>query len=378
MRTNYSSNKELKQMISAELKKAGIPKEWKTSLSVRDCRYVRFSIKAAPVDLLKKINEKNARRYYLDGYGQATPLNHVQMNHVGIEDFDGETYEIMHKIVLALNAFNYDNSDSQVDYFDCGYYANIHIGEIGEPFQVTGAPSTQESEPAQEEIEPVQEDSEPVQEENTAINEYEAKQAAKRARYAELAEKARKESDARISHASKMSAMIPAGQPILVDHYSAKGHRRALDKISNNMRKGIELHKKAEHYARKAESEPYAISSDDPDAIGKIQDRIDELKGRRGKAPEIRRLKARIATLESQAKLETRDHDHGWFQVREDAKERRIMFFFEGRPDEETRAILKHRAFKWSPSRGAWVRQWTGNAVWAAQDVIKALLEETL
>lgn len=46
---------------------------------------------------------------------------------------------------------------------------------------------------------------------------------------------------------------IPFGQPILVDHYSAKAHRRAIEKSDNNMRKSVELMDKAEAHNNKAE-----------------------------------------------------------------------------------------------------------------------------
>ena len=45
---------------------------------------------------------------------------------------------------------------------------------------------------------------------------------------------------------------IPFGQPILVDHSSAKKHRAALDDMDRNMKKSIELRESAEEYAAKA------------------------------------------------------------------------------------------------------------------------------
>jgi len=49
------------------------------------------------------------------------------------------------------------------------------------------------------------------------------------------------------------------------------------------------------------------------------------------------------------------------------------MFIFDGKPEAEKRALLKSHAFKWSPSRNAWVRQLTGNARYAGQCVREAL-----
>ncbi|MCY1286291.1 hypothetical protein D9M70_352600 [compost metagenome] len=49
------------------------------------------------------------------------------------------------------------------------------------------------------------------------------------------------------------------------------------------------------------------------------------------------------------------------------------MFIFPGKPDEQTRTLLKSQAFKWSPSRGAWVRQLNNAGRWAAKQVRETL-----
>lgn len=50
----------------------------------------------------------------------------------------------------------------------------------------------------------------------------------------------------------------------------------------------------------------------------------------------------------------------------------RVQLVFEGRPAPDTIAMLKSRAFRWSPREGAWQRQLTQNGVWAAEFVAKA------
>ena len=52
------------------------------------------------------------------------------------------------------------------------------------------------------------------------------------------------------------------------------------------------------------------------------------------------------------------------------------MFIFPGKPDEDTRSLLKSHAFKWSPSRGAWVRHLNNAGLWAAK-TIRAVLDNT-
>jgi len=57
----------------------------------------------------------------------------------------------------------------------------------------------------------------------------------------------------------------------------------------------------------------------------------------------------------------------------EDTTENRVMFTFPGKPDESTRSTLKQYGFKWSPSRGAWVRMLNGSGKYAASQVRKVL-----
>jgi hypothetical protein len=51
----------------------------------------------------------------------------------------------------------------------------------------------------------------------------------------------------------------------------------------------------------------------------------------------------------------------------------RVQLVFDGKPDPETIALLKSRAFRWSPREGAWQRQLTRNGMWAAEAVVAAL-----
>ena len=51
----------------------------------------------------------------------------------------------------------------------------------------------------------------------------------------------------------------------------------------------------------------------------------------------------------------------------------RYQFVFDGKPADEVRTILKSNGFKWSPSRGAWVRQATANARYSVKRVMQEL-----
>lgn len=61
------------------------------------------------------------------------------------------------------------------------------------------------------------------------------------------------------------------------------------------------------------------------------------------------------------------------FKIVENFDMDRIQIVFPDKPSEGERAILKGEAFKWAPSQGAWQRQLTNNARWAAKRVTQKL-----
>lgn len=97
-----------------------------------------------------------------------------------------------------------------------------------------------------------------------------------------------------------------------------------------------------------------------------------------GNTAEIRRIKDRIAELErlkAEAEKQAEDkypHIDG-LEVVENAEEMRIQLIFDGKPDEDTRALLKSNGFRWSPRFGAWQRQLTQNGIRATQKVLEKL-----
>ena len=260
-------------------------------------------------------------------------------------------------------------------------------------------------------------------------NAYEQKIEARKERYRALSEKTRARAKARMEQARRMADAIPFGQPILVGHHSEKRDRKFRERIHQNFGKGFDLLEKAAYYERRAKGvNDYAISADDPDAVKKLRERVENLKSsqermkaanaairkhqkdgpeaqqavleRLGFQPDrakailtpdvmgtvgfasyslsnnnanIRRLEERIQILEKAQALEDRETPYAWGTVRENREINRIQFRFEDKPNEEVRNLMKSSGFRWAPSEGAWQRQWTGNAVYAARDVIKKL-----
>jgi hypothetical protein len=73
-------------------------------------------------------------------------------------------------------------------------------------------------------------------------------------RYAGRAERADAAAAAAYRAAREEASFIPPGQPILVGHHSERGHRAALKRIDQRMRRSIEEDRKATHYEHAAEA----------------------------------------------------------------------------------------------------------------------------
>lgn len=261
------------------------------------------------------------------------------------------------------------------------------------------------------------------------MNSYERKQAARKERYEARAEKASAEGASAYQQARSMSDAIPLGQPILIGHHSEKRDRKFRDRIHNTYGKAFALQDKADYYEKKAASVGSGgISSDDPDAIEKLRVELAAVEAtqermkaankaiRTNKTPDqqvdalvilgfskesaeellkpdfcgrigfpsyalsnnnanARRIKARISELEKRRERADVEQQGEGYTYREDVEENRVMFVFEGKPDQATRAILKKHGFRWSPSRDGkpWVRQLNNAGIWAGKQVREEL-----
>ena len=258
------------------------------------------------------------------------------------------------------------------------------------------------------------------------MNSYEEKLEAKRERYLERAAAAREQSDAQWKRAREMGSAIPFGQPILVGHHSEKADRAFRNRMTGHYDKAMELGSKAEYYEQKvARVGTGGISSDDPEAVQKLTAKLERLKkhqetmrnankairlkdtekgnaklreqgftdeqiaklrepdfcGRVGypsyelqnNNANIHRIENRIKDLQRRQEMETKCEAVTTDLYEYKVEDNRCQFVFDGKPEEEVRRILKNNSFKWSPSRGAWVRQASANGMYAARRVQKEL-----
>jgi hypothetical protein len=211
-----------------------------------------------------------------------------------------------------------------------------------------------------------------------------------------------------------------------VGHHSEKRHRRDLERIDNHMRQAIASSQKAEHYEQAAEAAECntAISSDDPDAVDNLREKLAELEAlqtemkadnaklRKAKIAvgsddiegqmrtaglsehsikelvslgrvcpyhcrpyyrhpayelsnnnaNIKRVRDRITILERrQAEPEREAIEGDGFTISEDKEWNRILIEFNGKPASSVRDYLKSNGWRWAPSRLAWVCHLNGN-----------------
>lgn len=245
------------------------------------------------------------------------------------------------------------------------------------------------------------------------MNDYEERKQSRIDRLHEKADRARAESQSLLKQSTDMASAIPFGQPI-----HGPADRRYREKIGKKMEQSFAASDKADYYERRAEAQENntAISSDDPEALAKLKEKLEDLqisqtrmkqinayykkngtcRGFHGLSDEladklvadiqyhpwdkrpfaayalannnqnINTVKKRIEQLTVAKELGYQGWEFEGGRVVANADMNRLQIFFDAIPDEEVRKELKGRGFKWARSVGAWQRQLTDNAIYAA------------
>ena len=81
----------------------------------------------------------------------------------------------------------------------------------------------------------------------------------------------------------------------------------------------------------------------------------------------IRQAKKRIDELTRMAETDYEGWAFEGGEVKMDQQANRLQVFFQEKPDRDTCSAMRHSGFKWAPSVGAWQRQLTDNAIYAAK-----------
>lgn len=229
-------------------------------------------------------------------------------------------------------------------------------------------------------------------------------------RYRERALQAKAGSTAAYRRSEELTKNIPSGQPILVGHHSEKRHRRALECSWNALGKSVELERKADYYAAKAEAAEHnrAIYAEDDDAVENLTERVAALESLqermkaanriikslkqtqeekiealcklgferrnaeelfvpncfgqigfadftiRNNGANIRRLKKRLESVDRLKSTPTKEYTIGEVRIVENTEANRLQVFFPEKPSETVRKELKSNGFRWASIAACW------------------------
>ena len=269
------------------------------------------------------------------------------------------------------------------------------------------------------------------------MNDYEEKKQARIDRYKARSEKAANDAAKSSKRAVDMLDRIPMGQPILVGHHSEKGHRALLKRSDNAMRKACDEYKKAEHYEQRAiaAENNNAISSDDPEALRKLKEKLEKLEADRDYYKKINALarkaktnikdkdciekliavglekedidrlldackfeparlglkrppyvlqnlganissvKKRIKIMESETTKPAKATEHDGFIIKECPDDNRIRIIFDEKPSREICQLLGKNGFRWSRTNVAWQRHLNNAGRYAAEYTARQIKE---
>lgn len=261
------------------------------------------------------------------------------------------------------------------------------------------------------------------------MNSYEEKRQARIDRLNEAADRAEQRAADTYNSARKMSEAIPFGQPIIAGHHSESRDRNYRKRMGDKFERAFREQSRADELRAKAEAAENntAISSDDPDAIQKLQDKLKKLEDGQemmkavnkyykkngtcagcellteeqarkldsdaeknyDKRPfptyaltnnnqNIRSVRQRIESLKRIEEIDFEPVEFDGGKVVADKEINRIQFYFDEKPSEETRGILKHWGFHFSKyNNNAWQRQLNSNGIYATRKVLEKLNEMT-
>ena len=218
-----------------------------------------------------------------------------------------------------------------------------------------------------------------------------------------------------------MSSMVtgPANFPV------ARNKKR-LATVDKKYKEFTEWNKKVEKSISKSILGPQVISSDMEDAVEQLQKKIDDAErlqetmkqanriiknkklsdsekiqklkketeltdkqaeeimkpdymGRKGFAAfnlqnnnaNIRRMKDRIKDIEKKRSDETTEIGFEGGIIVDNVEDNRVQILFDDKPDADIRKALKQRGFRWAPSKGAWQRQRSSDAMRIAKNILK-------
>ena len=131
-------NREMKAVIAAKIKPILAKYGVKGSLSVCNHSTIVLTLKSGKIDFIENLNRVCGSSHYQTSNGfRPETRDYVDVNPYWYKDhFDGKAKKFLDEALRVLNTGNHDNSDSQTDYFDVGWYVDVKVGKWNKPYIV--------------------------------------------------------------------------------------------------------------------------------------------------------------------------------------------------------------------------------------------------
>ena len=131
-------SQENKAVIAAKIKPILAKYGVKGSLSVCNHSTIVLTLKSGKIDFIENLNRVCGSSHYQTSNGfRPETRDYVDVNPYWYKDhFDGKAKKFLDEALRVLNTGNHDNSDSQTDYFDVGWYVDVKVGKWNKPYIV--------------------------------------------------------------------------------------------------------------------------------------------------------------------------------------------------------------------------------------------------
>lgn len=129
-----------KKQIATNLKQALRGSGLKYTLAVDHHAALVMNIWEGPVDFIGNYRETLRSKPYVvpPRILNEAPQQSMQVNEFHYQDqFTGKALDLLKTILPILNEGNWDKSDIQSDYFNIGWYVNVHVGRWNKPYRLT-------------------------------------------------------------------------------------------------------------------------------------------------------------------------------------------------------------------------------------------------
>jgi len=129
-------SQERKAQIAPKVKAILKKYHLKGSLSVSSRSTLVLTIKSGVIDFISNFNKTNSE----DPYMQARSTAYVATDYIDVnvyhfdKHFTGQARKAIEELYKAMMTGNHNNSRIEVDYFDVGWYVDIHIGKWNKPY----------------------------------------------------------------------------------------------------------------------------------------------------------------------------------------------------------------------------------------------------